>query len=525
MEEKRPDTLRERIGREGLLSRGLCAVHVLFFALVHILFFRNGFFDINRSKYSLLLCACALTAGLGLIFLCAEHILRGPYASRGGFRLRAGPAGALLLTCAAFASACLCPDPLAGLTGSEGRCMGALCIAAMCFLYACCLHARLGALPVVGALTVSGVLCAGLGVLNFLRFDPLGFYVPALQPIYHDDFISTIGNINFFSAYMCLMLGLCAGLFLRTDGRRAYLWLLPLCLCMMGLLAARSESGFVGLAAVALAMCAGKMRSMREAGRACVLLGALALSCALLGALVCWRGEHTMELYPGIATTLLRSPRAVLLLGALALGGAAFFFTRRESAANVHRLRRAQNALLLLAAAALAAVVGLMVYFTALRPDAPLSGPMALLRMDVRWGTFRGFIWQKTAALYAQLPPLQKLLGVGPDLLKPLLEAECYDEMVRLTGILFDNAHNEYLQLLITTGALGLAGYLLMVAGALRALWQNMREQPALFGCFLALCAHLAQAAFNIAQPETTPAVFLLLAVGTAAAQQRRPSQ
>lgn len=519
-----PNSLRRRIGREHLLSRGLCEGYTVLFALVHILYFRNGFFDINRCKYYLLVYGALAAAGLCGVCLCIERFWKEPdmlYARR---RPMSGPIGAVLLVLACIVSVCISNDPLAAITGSAGRYAGGLCIGAMCVLYACRLWAQGPVWPAAGALALSGGLCALLGVLNFLRFDPLNFYVPSLQEIYHNDFISTIGNINFFSAYMCLIMGLCAGWFLKAQKKTACLLLVPYALGVMGLLAARSESGFMGFAAIFLGMCIGKMRSMREAGRAFVLLGTFALSALLLAILVYHRGGETMELYAGIATSLLHAPWLLVGLAVFCAAAAAFFFTRRETPENARRLRILQNVLVCLAALVVAAVVALMVYFTAFDTASPLSGAAGYLRMDNHWGTFRGFIWKKTLVLYEKLPLVHKLFGIGPDSLKPLLVEHCYDEMVQLTGILFDNAHNEYLQLLITTGAVGLAGYLLMVAGAMCSLRRRMHENPVLFGCFLALCAHLVQSVCNIAQPETTPAVFLLLAIGAGTGRKKADS-
>jgi len=513
---------RRRLSESHLLSRGVCEIYTLLFALVHILFFRNGFFDINRSKYYLLVYSASAAAGLCGLFLCIERFMRRPDMRYTARRPMLAPIGACILSAAMLISSALSPDPLAALTGSGGRYAGALCFLAMCALFAMRMWAQGAAWPVTGALGLSGALCALLGVCNFLRFDPFHFYTESLKPIYHNDFISTIGNINFFSAYMCLLLGLFGGFFLKTRGRRAYLFLVPYALCAMGLLAARSESGMIGFAAIFIAICLAKMRTMKEAGRVCVLLGAFCLSALCMGALVQWRGGSHMELYAGIATTLMRSGTFMLIGALICLGLAAFFFTRRECPANERRLIAAQRALLFLAALSAAAVIALMVYFTAINPSAQLSGLASYLRMDDHWGTFRGFIWKKTLVLYNELPLLQKLFGVGPDSLKPLLVEKCYDEMVTLTGILFDNAHNEFLQLLITGGAVGLLGYLLMIAGAMIPLRRAMRSDPALFAVYLALCAHLAQSVFNIAQPETTPAVFLLLAVAAGARSRRR---
>lgn len=507
-------SLRSRLAREHLLSRGLCSIYIVLFSLIHILFFHNGFFDINRCKYSLLAGSAAIVFGAFVLFYLAERLFTDEAISQPPAKaLSPGAAGALVLLFAAAVSVCLSEDPLAALTGSGGRYAGGLFIGACLALYLFGLWAHVPRKAVVAALSISGSLCALLGILNFLHIDPLGFYVASLKPIYHDDFISTIGNINFFSAYMCLIAGLGAGCFVRSEGRRSAIWLAVYALGCMGVLVSRSESGMIGLACIFLGLCLFAPRSMHEAGRACALPCAFCLSVVLIGQLCIWRGGDHMTLYEGIARTLLHHPRQISAAAFLSFGMAVLLYTRRETPANVRRLRIFLRCVLIAALLCLGLIVALMYHYTCAAPNVPLDGALAYLRMDDYWGTFRGFIWKKTVSLYAGLPLLQKLFGIGPDCLKALLVKNCYNEMVRLTGILFDNAHNEYLQYLITTGALGLCGYLLMLGGALRSLWQRVQTDPMLLGCALALCAHCVQAFFNIAQPETTPAVFLLLAL------------
>lgn len=521
MQSARTEALRRRISQEHLLSRGLCAAYILLFSLVHILFFRNGFFDINRSKYYLLVYTALATAGLCGLCLCLERFWKRPDMRYEPARPSLAGAGAALMLLASIVSVCLSKKPLAALTGSDGRYAGGLFIGTCIALFGFGSWAGVSRRAVVIALSISGGLCALLGVLNFLHIDPLGFYVASLQEIYRNDFISTIGNINFFSAYMCLVMGLAAGSFVRTRKKAGWAWLLPFVLGVLGALVSRSESGMMGLAAIFAGMCVFKLRTMREAGRACILLAAVCFGAVLMGELTALRSGDHMELYEGIARAMMSRPWPMLGAGVLSLGAAAFFRTRRETPENARRLRMSCNILAALCGLAVAIVIGLMVYYTAVRPDIPLSGLAEYLRMDSHWGTFRGFIWKKTVSLYAGLEPLRKLFGIGPDSLKALLVDTCYDEMVQLTGILFDNAHNEYLQYLITIGAAGLAGYLLLIAGVVRNLWRQAGENPALFACALAIAAHLVQSVFNIAQPETTPAVFLLFALAARPPRRR----
>ena len=74
-----------------------------------------------------------------------------------------------------------------------------------------------------------------------------------------------------------------------------------------------------------------------------------------------------------------------------------------------------------------------------------------------------------------------------------------------------DTAHNEYLQYLVTNGALGLLSYLAAIVLALRTGIRRSVEQPVFRGIVIAVLAYAAQAVVNIAQPASTPLFFVLL--------------
>ena len=73
----------------------------------------------------------------------------------------------------------------------------------------------------------------------------------------------------------------------------------------------------------------------------------------------------------------------------------------------------------------------------------------------------------------------------------------------------FYAAHNEYLEQLLTTGILGLAAWLLLVAAHLRR-GERSWNTPGVAPVMLALCSYLAQAVVSIRVSMVFPLVMLL---------------
>lgn len=73
----------------------------------------------------------------------------------------------------------------------------------------------------------------------------------------------------------------------------------------------------------------------------------------------------------------------------------------------------------------------------------------------------------------------------------------------------FYAAHNEYLEQLLTTGILGLAAWLLLVAAHLQR-GERSWNTPGVAPVMLALCSYLAQAVVSIRVSMVFPLVMLL---------------
>ena len=77
---------------------------------------------------------------------------------------------------------------------------------------------------------------------------------------------------------------------------------------------------------------------------------------------------------------------------------------------------------------------------------------------------------------------------------------------------MFDSAHNEYFEYLITVGILGLASYIILLYTALRTKLRS--HVPGIKATAVGVIAYAFQAVVNIAVPITTPVFMILMFIG-----------
>ena len=134
-----------------------------------------------------------------------------------------------------------------------------------------------------------------------------------------------------------------------------------------------------------------------------------------------------------------------------------------------------------------------------------------VLIFNDNWGTYRGTAWRITVESWLAQPVWRKLLGVGPGMMHTAMAdwagAGITDRMKT-----FYAAHNEYLELLLTTGAAGLAAWLWFVIAHLRRAAQNWLR-PGVAPVTLALVSYLAHAVISIRVSMIFPEIMLLFAL------------
>ena len=607
-------------------------------ALLHPLIFDDFFFNINRFKFGVF----AVSAYAGLIvflLLCAARRRALAGEIRQPFSLSAADWGMGAFAVLAAASTILSDDAFSALTGDEGRLCGLVFILALAAMHVIVSRAQNADAWAAGGLLISGSLCALLGILNFFKIDPFGFY-PRLNQKSVDGFISTIGNVDFFSAFLCLFLPAAVAAFMRGGCWVRRLSVFPILLGTGAVIAARADGALIALAsAILTALCLGalplpapsesrqhsdsaaprleanlaesapcseendapsrfrrtlsslaaslhgkaadadeekkprlqqeararkhlalagssedgapsrfrrtlsslaaslhgkatgadeekKLHPQREARtRMCLALACLMAGLFLVGAATRLWPDATLSLKDHACARLAAHPLLFaalsLLLTAAAYG---LLHTRREKPV-FPAPRTFLLTLLACAIVALAAAAALFLFYTYVDTDTKLTGMLKLFRFRDKWGTNRGGVWVRCMKLFAQSDWRVKLFGFGPDLLKKPLADAYGAEIATYCNLSFNNAHNEYIQYLLTHGALGLTAYLTFAVGACASLFRRARKNAAA-ACLLAgALAYLLHAAVNVNQPITTPLLFLFLSASVSVPTEPAPAR
>ena len=125
---------------------------------------------------------------------------------------------------------------------------------------------------------------------------------------------------------------------------------------------------------------------------------------------------------------------------------------------------------------------------------------------DDNYGTKRMYIWKNTL----KIVPQYLLHGVGIDSFHKAFDGEALTLKKPTKIILYDKAHNEYLQTLVTQGIFALGSYLFIYGYAVYVGTKNAFKNKQIY-LVLPIIGYLVQAFFNISVIEVAPLFYMAL--------------
>ena len=347
---------------------------------------------------------------------------------------------------------------------------------------------------------VTTAIVTVLYVLNIFNIDLIGTYADTAV-VERAQFFSTLGQKNFCSGFMAFALPLVFYAFLVARGvRHTILYGIPAFFGGLALAVVDAEGLALGIGAAVLVLLCQRMFTTRTLRRLAVIGGFFFFHAG-------WMQYMRTHVYTQGGKPMLAALGHVGQTGflvCLALW-AVLRFGLRGREVPLYRPGRCVAAAVVVTAAVLFLLANLW-------PGFPSLGRLdEVLIFNDDWGTYRGTAWRITAASWLDQPLWRKLFGVGPGMMHTAVAewagADITDRMKT-----FYAAHNEYLELLLTTGVVGLAAWLWFVAAHLRRAAQNWLR-PGVAPVTLALVSYLAHAVISIRVSMIFPEIMLLFAL------------
>lgn len=499
-----------------ILLEYLTGVYVGFMLLVFPLVFHNAYFDIFATKRRVYLTVTG-------IFLIVAALLVLVLLLRRSLRLNEKIPKEIIIFCLLefflfLFSLLLVDNPTEMFWGERGRRLGVL-VMCMCVL-------TLLIIAAYGQWTTSllwSFLIGAFGVYFFQITDEwqmnlLGMH---LENVQDSAFISTIGNVNFNSAFNCLTLPVGMALYMTCKDKISR-WVYGI-FCLVGFAATiccRSDSGIIGFVVAFLVLFfvqkGDRESNIRFANLFAIWCGASALIA------VCYSvGRQSAYGIVG-AMGLLIQWKFILIEAVCAVVWHVLLWRLGNGEKLWKRLHKAVAIGIL---CIVAVVVILLIVVNAGGVDMTKYPNISkYVVFNDRWGSARGFIWKETWKQYLQFDIKKLLFGCGLTNYKTTAIIESA-EVGLAAGATID-AHCEFLQMLFTTGIVGVIGYFgISLSVLVRCIRAYRRNCPEALAGVLAVSTYLAQGMFNNPQIATTPLLFVMLGIFCAMLREKKQEE
>lgn len=344
---------------------------------------------------------------------------------------------------------------------------------------------------------ITTALVTVLYVLNIFNIDLIGTYADTAV-VERAQFFSTLGQKNFCSGFMAFALPLVFYAFLVARGaRHTVFYGVPAFFGGLALAVVDADGLALGIGTAVLVLLCQKIFTTRTLRRLMVI-GMFFFADAG------WMQYMRTHVYTQGGKPILAAFGHYAQLGfaVCAAVWAVLFFALRSREIPLWKAGRVLTAIAVTLGVVLVALANFM-------PGFPSLGKLDdLLVFNDDWGTYRGTAWRISWSAWTAQPFWRKLLGVGPGMMHTAV-AQWAGADITARMKTFYAAHNEYLELLLTSGVLGLAAWVWFVTAHLRKAAQNWLR-PGVAPVTLALVSYLAHAAVSIRVSMIFPEIMLL---------------
>ncbi|MCM1262013.1 MAG: O-antigen ligase family protein [Butyrivibrio sp.] len=495
-------------------------LEIYFFMLVVVypFFMKDGYFEIGAAKYfffrnvSLLIIA-VMTPLAVVAFLCRRRRHENLVKSFSGYLKKLSVTdwfvyGYFFIVIVSYL---LTPYRDKAFLGAQGWYMGLVSQFIFVLIYLMFSRCFKWENNLLYAVFISSGVVFLLGILNRYSIYPISFKVKS------PEFISTLGNINWFSGYWTVFAAIGIMFYWNAGGRvlRAAAGIYVV-ICFISGMTQGSQSAYIAIVIILMLLFWLSFQANQKMYRFLEICGLFALSGQIARLLRYVPGAY-MNYDDGLVKAFTNTGLTLYIgIGMIALY-LLFYYLVEHKGMQISDYKVFRWVMVIVAA------IILLTYIALIAANTHAGGGIAWLAdkpnfvFNDKWGNARGVTWSAGLLAYKNMTLVQKLVGVGPD---------CFAEYVYTIPALADrinirfgesrltNAHNEWITTLVNYGALGFICYLGIFISAFSRFIKKAPVKTGLYLCAAGICTYAVHNIFSFQQVLNAPFVFLLMGIG-----------
>lgn len=354
-----------------------------------------------------------------------------------------------------------------------------------------------------------------IAILHRFNIDPLGLYI-GLTAADKVLFLSTIGQATWYSSYMCVTLPIGMALFWHKNNQNWRKLLTIYCALGFGTLVTQnSDSAFIGIGLVFLILFCCSFRDNISFTRFLQLLIVCLASMRIVGIFQLLFPERVPDL-EDLSFFLSQHPVWWLVLASCIIFY--YFWTKKlNRCIQICSYQVVRNATLIIVILSVPAVL-ILIYITTTGklPESLRSlENIGYLNFNNDWGNGRGSTWKYCVTMFQQYNGTERIFGCGPDSFVAYSYPRNQAYLSQFWGNLYlPNAHNEWLNSILTVGILGAAAYIGIFISGIISYLKRRDCSPLLIGISCSLVSYIGHNLFCYQQVVCTSLIFIMLGLG-----------